>query len=328
MGRPAKIWIREQTGEFYTTIGKQKIPLGHDRKEAERKFHQLKGTAPERLSSLTFRKLADTYIGQASNAKTRDLRKFFLQSFCDRVKQRRASDLRVFMATEWLTNHPTWNPSTQATACRVLKSCLNWGVEQTYIPANPLAKLKAGRYLCRERILTAEERETFLKAASPHFREFLWALGQTGARPFSELAKLTASMIDWESGTAELKEHKTAHHGKSRHIYFTDELLAFLKRKAEKYPTGSLIRTRRGAVWTCKLVSRQFRLVEAKLGQTEKFSAYLWRHTYATECLEKGMSGEIVAELIGNTPAVLHRYYSKLSQKKKAMLEAAKNAVS
>ena len=52
------------------------------------------------------------------------------------------------------------------------------------------------------------------------------------------------------------------------------------------------------------------------------------RHRVATKALEKGLSANVVAELQGNGPVTLTRYYDHLSTKRPPMLEAARRAVS
>ena len=70
------------------------------------------------------------------------------------------------------------------------------------------------------------------------------------------------------------------------------------------------------------------RTIEAKTG-VAKISAYCWRHTFITDCLAKGMSPTVVAELVGNSQRMVLRYYAHPEQKKKdALREAAARAVS
>lgn len=317
MPRPAKIWLRKQTGDWYATIRGRKLRLSKDRKEAERLFHRLKAEEepPARaVAAPTFRKLADLYIEEGrreKSEKTFKLRLHFLQSFCDHVGRRRADELKVHMASEWLNRCDTWGRSTRATAVRVLKACLNWSVEQGYLEKNPLVRLKSPGYDRRERTLSAEERARIMAAAHPAFRQFVWALAQTGARPFSELAKLTAADIDWEAGTARLAEHKNAHRGKKRTLYFTPELLAVLRELAGQHPTGPLFRNSRGGIWQPSAAGNQCREIEKRLG-IERFSLYALRHSLVSDALARGMTADVIGELIGNSPATIAAHYSHL----------------
>jgi integrase len=236
VARNAGIWLRKDNGFFYTTLRGEKIKLSQDRKEAQKLFHGMmaKDEEPSGTSiSMTFRALADLYLDEVQRIRklnTYRLHKYTLQTFCDRIGKKRVADLRVLHATEWVNAH-TWNESTCCTARTTLLACLNWGVTQGYIDRHPLAKLKRGAHRRRERVLTPDEPQKIRDGVKPDFREFLLALELTGARLFSELATLTAEMIDWESNTITLKEHKNAAKGKTRTIYLApamDELLTRL----------------------------------------------------------------------------------------------------
>lgn len=222
---------------------------------------------------------------------------------------------------------PGWGESTRTTARSILRACLNWAVEQGYLAANPLARLKRGGYARRERILTAEERRRVREWLPEGIREFVYALEQTGARPFSELAAVTAEMVDWQAGTVTIQRHKNAKRGKRRVIYLTDGLTEVLGRLARAHPTGPLFRTRSGAAWGKGSVSKWMRKAEKALG-VPRLTPYAWRHTLITESLAKGLSADIVAELVGNSPATIHKYYSHLDQKGDVLRAAARRAAS
>jgi integrase len=253
------------------------------------------------------------------------MHKYLLQSFCDKVGKRRVSDLKVLHVTEWV-NGQDWNESTGCSARSTLLACLNWGVDQGYIESHPLTRLKRGSHKRRERVLTVEEREAIKAGVKPDFRDFLFGLEQTGARPFSELATLTAAMVDWDSNTVTLKEHKTAGKGKSRTIYLTPGLVEMLRRLEKQYPTGLLFRNSRGKIWTSHDATRRLHYITDKLG-LEKATLYAYRHTFLTDALSKGMSADVLAELAGNSAITIARNYSHLSKKRDAMLAAAQNAV-
>lgn len=333
MARKAKVWFRKATGWYMTTYRGEQIRLSRDKKEAERAFHTLlaqdEPVEETRGYRPSFKKLADLFLREAERTKepmTLKVQTIYLQSFCDHVKGRKASDLKVHHATEWINAHPEWGESTQTTARSILRACLNWSVNQGYLAANPLAKLKRGDFLRRERILTAEEKKRIREWLPAGIREFVFALEQTGARPFSELARVTGDMVDFAAGSITFKKHKNAKKGKRRVVYLTDALAELLRRLAAERPTGPLFTTRLGNPWNKGNVMKWMRKVEVALS-IPRLTVYAWRHTLITECLAKGMSADIVAELVGNSPSTIHRYYSHLDQKQDVLREAARRAV-
>jgi integrase len=134
-------------------------------------------------------------------------------------------------------------------------------------------------------------------------------------------------MINFASGTVTFRKHKNAKKGKRRVIYLTDKVRLLLRKLALRHPTGPLFRTRTGRHWTTQVLSKWMRKVEEAL-QIPRLTPYAWRHTMITDCLAKGMSADIVAELVGNSPATIAKYYSHLDQRQDVLRAAALRAVS
>jgi len=56
--------------------------------------------------------------------------------------------------------------------------------------------------------------------------------------------------------------------------------------------------------------------------------AYLYRHGFVTQALERGLSDAVVAELVGHAnTTTIHKHYSHLSDSAKLLREAANKAV-
>ena len=161
----------------------------------------------------------------------------------------------------------------------------------------------------------------------PDFSNFVRALELTGARPFSELATVTAAMIDWLDETITFAEHKNEKKGKTRTIYLVPEMVEMLKRLAAEHPAGLLFRNTKGHVWTSHDATRRLHYATDKLG-IPKGTIYAIRHHRITAALEKGMTANVIAELVGNSPITIARHYDHLSKQKKTMKEAALRAVS
>jgi integrase len=109
------------------------------------------------------------------------------------------------------------------------------------------------------------------------------------------------------------RAHKTADKtGRPLVIPLTDKAYEVCLRLAEKYPEGALFRTRTGRPWTSDLLgNRLWRLAE-KSGV--KVLAYGYRHTRATELLEKGVPDAEVAAILGHTSTVmLYQHYGHLT---------------
>jgi integrase len=335
MGRKSGIWLREQDGHYYTTIAGERIKLSQNKGEAETLFHQEMCARADRQGApgvrLTMARVADLFLADAQEGKeprTFQNQRYYLQSFVDSVGKRvKAHELKVNMVTRWLAGHD-WNETTRSSARAALSACLNWAVREEHLDRNPLAgKLPRAHYARRQRILTREERERIRAAVKGSLRDFLYALEQTGARPFSEVARITAEMINWREGSIPFPKHKTRRHGKQRTVYLSQGMKELLTRLAEQHPEGPLFRTRSGRPWTKGAVAKRLTRLAEKLG-IPGLTAYAWRHTYISDGLSKGLSDSVVAELVGSSPRTIHRYYSHLDSYKDMLREAARKAVS
>jgi len=352
MARPPTVWLRAQDDHFYTTIKGEKIKLSPDKKEATRLFHELLSKHEEPAGSNispSFKHIADLFLDESERTKkptTYRMAQMFLQSFCDHIGKKRIADLKVLHVSEWIAAKqrepvPTkvihgekpklrkrrpWNESTACSGRATVLACLNWAVQQGYIESHPLMKLKRGVHKRRERYLTPAERKNIRENVKTDFAVFLQALELTGARPFSELATLTADMINWETNTIPFAEHKNESKGKTRTIYMTPALVKLLKRQCREHPIGPLFRNRLGGPWTSHDATRRLHYVTEKL-KMERATVYAFRHAYCTDALANGMNANVLAELVGNSPVTLARTYDHLHKRRDVMLKAALQAV-
>jgi integrase len=133
-------------------------------------------------------------------------------------------------------------------------------------------------------------------------------------------------MIDWDAGVIPLAQHKNAKKGKKRTIYLNPPLKKLLRRKASERPAGPLFVTRLGNAWTSAALCWHLRRLEKEL-KIPKLVTYCWRHTFITDALAKGLTADVVAELVGNSPQSVAKFYSHLESKRDALKAAAARAV-
>jgi len=255
MARKPSIWFRKQTGWYMTTLNGEQVKLSKDKKEAETAFHELlagKAREPAEGARPSLKAIIGLYLDEAKASKDRatyETQRHYLTSFGEHVGIKKVPDLRVHHVTDWLKANPQWGDSTQGLAVSLVTACMNWAVAEQRVAKNPVKGVKRKKTKRRERIVPHEHMELVLTKGPQRVAVFLAVLWQTGMRPFSELAKLTAGVIDWENGTVTLEKHKNAKKGKTRTVFFTPETLAILRGQAEKFPEGLLFRTRWGTPW-------------------------------------------------------------------------------
>ena len=327
--KPSGLWLRKQTGFWYTTLNGVQHKLSKDKGEARRLLHKLmaKDAPPPGRSGITGRKLCDTYldrIREDKEARSHEVQLLHFKAFCADLGHRDPAGLRVHDIETWLDGRDTWAKSTRALFITIVKAVCNWVVAQGYLDANPIKALKRRKTGRRERMLTADERERIKAEGSEQFRDFVTLLEMTGCRPFSEAARITAADIDFEKGRAVLVKHKTGKKtGRPRLIYFPPEVLPRVRELADRHPTGPILRNRLGNPWTPDTFGKYVKRVCERL-RIEGVTSYTIRHSFISNALTKGVPVEVVAQLAGNSPRVIHSNYSQIDKMDDALRAAAR----
>jgi integrase len=344
---PRQPWFRAGRNAWYVEIdGKQvKLATGKDNEEkAWREYHRRmaaradKEELVEKASGRPLREVCNLFLAHAEKhveARSFDFYKRYLQSFSQLHGDVRVSELRPLHLTEWLNAHPGWKASRRH-AIIAVKRCFKWAHEEGVADRNPFLGVKKPAVGRRDRILTAAEKEEILAAIRDRqFREFVFALYETGCRP-SEVARVTAAhfrTVQDKSGAEchlwVFEEHKTKKKtGKARIIYLTPPMVELTKALVAKHPEGPLFRGNRNHKGFSRNGIRcRFRRLREKLPHLKGVVSYTARHTYATEALANGVAAIELAELLGHADTkMIESHYAHLDQKTEHMLKAAKRA--
>ncbi len=347
--RQPKPWFRESKNAWYVQHNGQKVRLGgHPEGAPPPKKAKGSWNAPQVILDAFFRLMASdpanlpkanqiltiqvcdlflSYSEKHNEPDTYRWYKHFLQSFTDLYAHTPAHELKPFHVSSWL-DAQKWRGGRR-NAVIAVKRVFNWADKQGILSPNPLRNVEkpaAGR---RTRIVTPTEREEILAAVPDrNFRDFLTALYQTGCRP-SEVSRVTAANVNLDLGVWIFEQHKTGKKtGKPRVIYLNPEMLEMSRRLVAERPEGPLFPSRKlGRPFSKNAIRCRFRRLRKKLPHLKGVVAYAYRHSYASEALERGVGVAQVAELLGHTDTrmVMH-HYSHLNQKVAHMREAARLA--
>src|SRR5262249_28045549 len=150
--------------------------------------------------------------------------------FCQTYGTLVAKELKPLHVTRWLDAHAGWKGSRR-NATVAVKRAFNWADSEGLLQPNPIKAVKKPPQRYRDRVLTPEERQEILSAIKDrHFREFVLAMMETGARP-GEVRKVTAAQVNLKLGVWVFNEHKTATRtGKPRIIYLTPAMLELTRK--------------------------------------------------------------------------------------------------
>jgi integrase/recombinase XerC len=329
MGRANKPWFRESKQTWYATAEGKMVSLGVKGLDAEgeavKAWHRLMSGLQEKAKPKPEPSVSEVVTGFLADvegrAKPNTIRVYsrFLLPFAKQYGKAKPSNLSPPLA-EAYSRKPGWGDSTRHDFLGALATAFKWAERARIIAHSPLTGLKRPPKASRgaEAVISPEDHERLLKAAGKRFKPFLRLLHLTGARP-GEVAAITAENFDAEGGQVRLKDHKTAHKGKSRTIYLCPEAVAILQGQKALYGSGFLFRSRFGLPWSGNAVVKAMIAVRERAG-LDKGIAYGYRHAFATDALANGVPDAHVAELLGHSgTAMLHKHYSHLGAKADAM---------
>lgn len=333
-------WFRRHDGWWYVTRrvnGKRvqiKLARGKENKTlAYQRYHEVMLDAGllETASDPGFDELAAAFLLWTKRNVSRETARWYLHFLRD-FKQHyggTASCLNARHVENWLAAK-SWSQSTRRQGITTIRRVVNWGYQEGRLKEFPvgLRNLKRPKMTRREKLVTDKEHQTILENTDEPFRQFLFALRETGARPI-EIRTVTAEMVNLENGVWVFNNHKTAKKtGKPRVVYLTLTILELTRKLVKEYPLGSgpLFRNSHGKPWTANAVRCRMRRLRKKLGLDKGTVAYSYRHTYVTYALTR-LDADMVAELVGHVDTkMIHEYYSHLDQRTGHMRKAAMRA--
>jgi integrase len=176
----------------------------------------------------------------------------------------------------------------------------------------------------RERTVSPEERATIRAAIEGPLLDYLDALTWTGARP-GEIMRLEASHIDFSEGVASLRGKTTDATGELITFPLVPPMLALCRLLAEQNPKGPLFRNAEGNPWTPNAVRCRMRRLRDKL-KIKGVTAYTFRHSFATDALERGVPVTDVAALMNHRDIRTTMGYSHLKERREHLKRQAEKA--
>ena len=348
--RPMKPWYRASKDKWYVEIGGKQNPLGKHPEDAPppkkgrngwnappeivAAFHKLMAADPANIPKAVDLKVAtvcDLFLDWSEKHHIADTYrgyKDFLQDFCVMYGTLLSRDLKPLHVTRWLDSHLGWKGSRR-NAIVAIKRAFNWADAEGLLQPNPIKTVKKPPQKHRDRILTPEERQEILATIKDlAFREFVFAMMETGARP-GEVRKVTAAHVNLDLGLWIFKEHKTAKRtGKPRIIYLNAAMVELSRKLVEMYPDGPLFRGPRNKKGNTRNGVRcRFKRLREKLPHLAGVISYTARHSFATAALVNGVGIAQVAELLGHVDVTMvSEHYAHLAGNVKHMRDMAEKA--
>lgn len=365
-------WFRKYDNGWYTTLDGKRIRLcdvsgrsikgKENRAEASLAVARLRLDLPNETApdDVTVAAVADAYL---QHAKRTCCRQYFenatrtMNDFCSYCGALPAVQLKKKHVRQWVAMHDTWkSDNTKRENMAVVVAAFNYAVkEEEILSTNPVAGLKKPPAFARVTFFRQEEIDELVeywnrppkrKAVSlKPVAEYFQMLLLTGARPFSELARVTAEnvcemdhglVLRIKAGTDEEGNyrHKSSRKtGKDRVIYLFPEAERMIEECVTRFPRGSdmpLFLTPKGRTWKRVNGVQHFCNARKSLGwdkdpEKRHLSFYTCRHTFARHVLSGYRTGqpatlETLAGLMGNTPKICWDHYANWCEEYNAPL--------
>lgn len=283
MPRTPKPWFRDDRQSYFVTIKGTRHNLGTDKKEADRKFHELMARGGDSLPpvrsmpthSPTVAEVFDKFLDWCQrhrSERTYEWTKKHIQQFCDRIKTAKrmpACDLRPFHIVEWVDSKDTWGANQKRGAIVALTRPFNWAAKLGYIPASPVRGVEKPAATKRDSRMTPGDFATLLAhVKDAPFRELLVFAFEAGCRP-QEARRLEARHLKIDQHRAEIPPAEAKGKKRWRVIYLSDTASELVARLAAARPTGPIFRNTDGNPWKAQAIVCRFQRLLVKLAAEE-----------------------------------------------------------
>jgi integrase len=278
--------------------------------------------APEFKPEMRFAELAGRFLDEGCSKEWhRDRLKVLLPHFAglaigkinrSAIRQYRAERHRQKTLTETTVNRDI----------ECLRHLLYWAVDEGFLTANPIARIRLERERRKKKpVLSLDEETLLLSASAPHLRDITTFALDTGMRR-GEILHQTWEDVDFARRLLSVTHSKTPE-GEAREIPLTERVLTLLSGMRKDFgliftfegkPIGSL-----KTGWKAAIRRAGIRYIRFH---------YL-RHTFNTRLLELSVPREVRMSLLGHTFGDTHESYEhvELPMKREAIrkLEAWHN---
>jgi integrase len=247
----------------------------------------------------------------------------YLIVFCEYCGALPVSQIKKNHIQHWIESHETWrSPATRRYAIGIVQAAFNYA-EGLHSVRSPLQGIKKPPQRPRLYSFSEQEEAEIYEATDEAYGNFLFAAIHTGLRPFCELAKLTASDVE-ETPRGMIWRVYASKTDKVRRIPVRSEVAELTRKLIDSRPDEDAVvfRNSQGNPWKKVTGVGRFLKIKRDLKWDKDpvkmgYSTYGCRHTFAHRMLAGywnngvGCSIEVLAELLGDTPAVAFAHYGR-----------------
>ncbi|MBA4190922.1 MAG: hypothetical protein C0467_23280 [Planctomycetaceae bacterium] len=283
MARAPKPWYRKDRQAYFVTIHNTRHNLGSDKKEADRRFHELMAQADATplpahaipTTGLTVGEVFEKFLSwckQHRSARTYEWSRKHIQTFCDHLKTARTmlgNELRPYHVVEWVDSKDAWGNNQKRGAIVAVTRPFNWAAKLGYISSSPVRGVEKPSPTKRDSHMTPADFETLLaQVKDTPFRDLLIFAFEAGCRP-QEARMIEARHLNIDQRRIDIPAAEAKGKKRSRQIYLSDKAYSLVSRLAVLRPTGPLLLNMDGNPWTAQAVVCRFQRLLVKVSGPE-----------------------------------------------------------
>lgn len=260
------------------------------REQLNLKRHQIVEPRPE----MTFGELSALFLAEGDRKdwhvdRLKLLLPYWSETPIGRIHKSMVADYRRRRHAAKAVTDTTINRDLEA-----LRHILFWAVDEGFLPANPLSRLRLVPERRKPRsIMTVAEEEKLLTAAAPHLRSIIIAALDTGMRR-GELTHQLWEHVDFARRVLFVTRSKTAE-GEGREIPLTERAYSLLL--ALRQPEGLIFTFRNRPI---RIVKTAWKAAVRRAG-IRYYRFHDMRHAFNTRLMEAGVMQEVRKALMGHS---------------------------
>jgi len=355
--REPKPFFRTQTKTWSVQIGKKQHNLGADEDVAKQKYHALMAGRQPVTDDTTVYAVLFQFLGWNKNHRKGSTHQFYKRhviSFAEYIGESlTVGELKPFHVDNWLDQCYPKRREKKAgvgdnyrrSAIRSVQRAFNWAVKKGYLKASPIPTIEKPAYKPRDVILSPEQWAQLVAALQARglngraFLDLLTLLRHTGCRPL-EARTAEARHFDRKNRCLVFEREESKGHGgektvERRVVPLSDTAFEICARQALKYPTGPLLRNSFGKPWKAYSIKEWFKRLDGRRYKEPspkrvnfRLSAYVLRHTFATDAIEREVDLVTIAEIMGHKDLTqLMKTYQHIKKKKDHLRKALHQAI-
>lgn len=223
-----------------------------------------------------------------------------------------ANDIRIYLYQYKQNNHNS--DSTVDGTRRVLNAYFSWLVNNEYLLRNPVSKVAKIKYQTKERKPLSSYELELIRWHCKNIREkaLVDFLFSTGCR-VSECSNVKLSDIDWNNRSVVIQHGKG---DKCRVVFFNAESELSLRKYLETRNDSNdylFVCTREPhKQLSVRAIQLSIKSIASRIDINKKTTPHVFRHTFATTGIKRGMPLERLQALMGHSKLETTMIYAKL----------------